>query len=92
MGVSVHLQTSNVNFPKTFTLAFARITISVPAMEDDHEFNIEKVSAIWIVTGLCIVPLGLYFMLNLLSPLMHRFTAMKISEVFSHASIMNELY
>ncbi|RMZ73722.1 Molybdenum cofactor sulfurase C-terminal [Pyrenophora seminiperda CCB06] len=51
-------------------------------MQDQHEFNMEKVSPIWIVTGLCIVPLGLYFMLNLLSPLMHRFTAMKISEIY----------
>ena len=61
-------------------------------MEDEHEFNIEKVSAIWIVTGLCIVPLGLYFMLNLLSPLMHRFTAMKISEVCPYTSILNVVY
>ncbi|CAE6998105.1 hypothetical protein PTTW11_00654 [Pyrenophora teres f. teres] len=50
-------------------------------MEDESGFDIDKVSPIWIVTALCIVPLGLYYMLNLLSPLMHLFTDMRISEV-----------
>ncbi|KAF7578382.1 hypothetical protein PtrM4_026220 [Pyrenophora tritici-repentis] len=51
-------------------------------MEEESGFDIDKVSPIWIVTALCIVPLGLYYMLNLLSPLMHRFTDMKISEIY----------
>ncbi|EFQ94288.1 hypothetical protein PTT_08077 [Pyrenophora teres f. teres 0-1] len=51
-------------------------------MEDESGFDIDKVSPIWIVTALCIVPLGLYYMLNLLSPLMHLFTDMRISEIY----------
>jgi hypothetical protein len=50
-------------------------------MEEGHQFHIEKVSPIWLVTALCVVPFGLYQLLNFLNPLVHRLTAMKISEV-----------
>jgi hypothetical protein len=53
-------------------------------MEEEHEFNIEKVSPIWLITALCVVPFGLYQLLNFLSPLIHRLTAMKISAVCLH--------
>jgi hypothetical protein len=50
-------------------------------MEEEHKFNIEKVSPIWLITALCVVPFGLYQLLNVLSPLINRLTAMKISAV-----------
>jgi hypothetical protein len=50
-------------------------------MEAEHQFHIEKVSPIWLVTALVAVPFGLYQLLDFLSPLIHRLTAMKISEV-----------
>lgn len=52
------------------------------AFEEEHTFHIEAVSPIWLVTALCVVPFGIYFLLNFLSPLIHRLTAMKISEVW----------
>ncbi|KAI4674563.1 uncharacterized protein J4E88_008299 [Alternaria novae-zelandiae] len=42
----------------------------------------EKVSPMWIITALCVVPFGMYQLLNLLSPLMQRLTAMKISAIY----------
>lgn len=53
----------------------------LPSMEENYAFNMEKVSPIWIITALCVVPFGMYQLLNLLSPLMQRLTAMKISAV-----------
>lgn len=52
------------------------------AFEEEHTFHIEAVSPIWLVTALCVVPFGIYFLLNFLSPLIHRLTAMKISEIY----------
>lgn len=49
--------------------------------EKERKFEIEKVSPVWLVTALCVVPFSVYFLLNFLSPLIHRLTAMKISEV-----------
>ena len=51
----------------------------------ERKFEIEKINPIWMITTLCVVPLGIYFLLSFLSPLIHRLTAMKISEV-GHAS------
>ncbi|KAI4705064.1 hypothetical protein J4E89_009358 [Alternaria sp. Ai002NY15] len=51
-------------------------------MEEEYAFNMEKVSPIWIITALCVVPFGMYQLLNLLSPLMQRLTAMKISAIY----------
>jgi len=56
-------------------------TNRLPSMEEEYAFNMEKVSPIWIITALCVVPFGMYQLLNLLSPLMQRLTAMKISAV-----------
>lgn len=50
------------------------------AWEKERTFEIEKVSPVYLVTALCVVPFGIYFLLNFLSPLIHRITAMKISE------------
>jgi hypothetical protein len=62
--------------------------LNIPLNPSDHfsgmeepKFDIERVSPIWLITALCVVPFGLYQLLNLLSPLMDRFTAMKISAV-----------
>ncbi|KAF2853941.1 hypothetical protein T440DRAFT_487222 [Plenodomus tracheiphilus IPT5] len=52
------------------------------ALEEQHNFNIERVSPIWLVTALCVVPFGIYYLLNFLSPLIHRLTAMKISAIY----------
>jgi hypothetical protein len=49
--------------------------------DKERMFEIEKVSTIYLVTALCVVPFAIYFLLNFLSPLIHRITAMKISEV-----------
>jgi hypothetical protein len=49
--------------------------------DKERKFEIEKVSPIYLITALCVVPFGVYFLLNFLSPLIHRITAMKISEV-----------
>lgn len=57
------------------------------AFEEEHTFQIENVSPIWLVTALCVVPFGLYYLLNFLSPLIHRLTAMKISEV-CHSGVL----
>lgn len=51
------------------------------AWEKERKFEIEKVSPIYLLTALCVVPFGVYFLLNFLSPLIHRITAMTISEV-----------
>jgi len=51
------------------------------AFDDEHGFHIERVSPMWLVTALGVVPFGLYYLLNFLSPLVHRLTAMKISAV-----------
>jgi hypothetical protein len=48
--------------------------------DKERKFEIEKVSPIYLITALCVVPFGVYFLLNFLSPLIHRITAMKISE------------
>ncbi|KAF1848515.1 uncharacterized protein K460DRAFT_353486 [Cucurbitaria berberidis CBS 394.84] len=50
--------------------------------EEEHTFQIEKVSPIWLITALCVVPFGVYYLLNFLSPLVHRLTAMTISEIY----------
>ncbi|KAH9861582.1 hypothetical protein J1614_011332 [Plenodomus biglobosus] len=52
------------------------------AFEEEHTFNIERVSPIWLVTALCVVPFAIYYLLNFLSPLIHRLTAMKISAIY----------
>ena len=49
--------------------------------ERERVFEIEKVSPIYLVTALCVVPFAIYYLLNFLSPLIHRITAMTISEV-----------
>ncbi|KAF1945765.1 hypothetical protein EJ02DRAFT_395488 [Clathrospora elynae] len=51
-------------------------------VEGEHTFHIEKVSPIWLVTALCVVPFSLYYLLNFLSPLIHRLTALRISEIY----------
>ncbi|OAL52075.1 hypothetical protein IQ07DRAFT_564781 [Pyrenochaeta sp. DS3sAY3a] len=50
--------------------------------EKERKFEIEKVSPIWLLTALCVVPFSVYFLLNFLSPLIHRLTAMKVSEIY----------
>ncbi|KAI8938783.1 hypothetical protein NX059_004646 [Plenodomus lindquistii] len=52
------------------------------AFEKEHNFNIERVSPAWLVTALLVVPFGIYYLLNFLSPLIHRLTAMKISAIY----------
>lgn len=59
----------------------AIIILAMGAFEEEHAFNIERVSPIWLVTALCVVPFGIYYLLNFLSPLVHRLTAMRISAV-----------
>jgi hypothetical protein len=49
--------------------------------EKERIFEIERVSPVYLVGALFVVPFGIYFLLNFLSPLVHRITAMKISEV-----------
>jgi hypothetical protein len=49
--------------------------------DKERTFEIEKVSSVYLITALCVVPFGVYFLLNFLSPLVHRITAMKVSEV-----------
>jgi hypothetical protein len=46
-------------------------------------FEIDKVDAKWLITALLVVPFAIYFLLNLLSPLVNKITAMSISEVRS---------
>jgi hypothetical protein len=48
--------------------------------DKERKFEIEKVSTVYLLTALCVVPFGVYFLLNFLSPLIHRITSMKISE------------
>ncbi|KAH7081596.1 MOSC domain-containing protein [Paraphoma chrysanthemicola] len=52
------------------------------AWDKERKFEIEKVSPVYLITALCVVPFGVYFLLNFLSPLIHRITAMKISEIY----------
>lgn len=47
----------------------------------ERKFEIEKINPIWMITTLCVAPLGIYFLLSFLSPLIHKLTAMRISEV-----------
>lgn len=54
------------------------------AWDKERKFEIEKVSPFYLLGALFVVPFGLYFLLNFLSPLIHRITAMKISEVCGH--------
>ena len=49
--------------------------------EEEHTFHIENVSIVWLVGALVGVPFGLYYLLNFLSPIIHRLTAMRISAV-----------
>jgi hypothetical protein len=49
--------------------------------DKERTFEIERVSPVYLVTALFVVPFALYYLLNFLSPLIHRITAMKISEV-----------
>jgi hypothetical protein len=49
--------------------------------EKEHTFEIEKVSPLYLVGALFVVPFAIYYLLNLLSPLIHRITSMRISEV-----------
>jgi hypothetical protein len=49
--------------------------------DKERKFEIEKVHPMYLITALCVVPFGVYFLLNFLSPLIHRITAMTISEV-----------
>jgi hypothetical protein len=49
--------------------------------DKERKFEIEKVSPVYLITALCVVPFGVYFLLNFLSPLVHRITAMKVSAV-----------
>ncbi|KAH8727926.1 hypothetical protein GQ44DRAFT_769987 [Phaeosphaeriaceae sp. PMI808] len=50
--------------------------------ENERNFEIDKVPVLYLITALCVVPFGLYYLLNFLSPLIHRITAMKISEIY----------
>ncbi|KAF2027878.1 hypothetical protein EK21DRAFT_102211 [Setomelanomma holmii] len=52
------------------------------AWDKERKFEIEKVSPIWLITALCVVPFAVYFLLNFLNPLIHRLTAMTISEIY----------
>lgn len=54
------------------------------AWDKERKFEIEKVSPVYLLTALFVVPFGIYFLLNFLSPLIHRITAMTISEVCQH--------
>jgi hypothetical protein len=51
------------------------------AWEQERKFEIEKIDPKWLVTALVVVPFAIYYLLNFLSPLVHRITAMSISEV-----------
>jgi len=52
--------------------------------DKEQRFEIEKVPLVYLITALCVVPFAIYFLLNFLSPLIHRITAMRISEVCLH--------
>jgi hypothetical protein len=52
--------------------------------DKERRFEIEKVPPVYLITALCVVPFAVYFLLNFLSPLIHRITAMRISEVCLH--------
>lgn len=49
--------------------------------DKERKFEIEKVSTVYLITALCVVPFAIYYLLNFLSPLIHKLTAMRISEV-----------
>jgi hypothetical protein len=49
--------------------------------ERERTFEIEKVSPVYLVGALFVVPFAIYYLLNFLSPLVHRITSMRISEV-----------
>lgn len=50
--------------------------------EKERKFEIDKVSPVYLLIALIAVPFGVYFLLSFLSPLVHRITAMKISEIY----------
>jgi hypothetical protein len=49
--------------------------------EKERTFEIEKVSPVYLVGALFVVPFAIYYLLNFLSPLIHRITSMRVSEV-----------
>lgn len=51
------------------------------AWEQERKFEIETVPVSYLITALCVVPFAIYYLLNFLSPLIHKLTAMRISEV-----------
>lgn len=51
--------------------------------EKERKFEIERVPTVYLFTALCVVPFAIYYLLNFLSPLIHKLTAMRISEVNS---------
>lgn len=51
------------------------------AWKQERNFEIEKIDPKWLITALVVVPFAIYYLLNFLSPLVHRITAMSISEV-----------
>lgn len=50
--------------------------------EKERTFEIDKVSPVYLLIALIVVPFGVYFLLSFLSPLVHRITAMRISEIY----------
>jgi uncharacterized protein YcbX len=59
--------------------------------DKERKFEIENVSPVYLITALCVVPFGVYFLLNFLSPLVHRITAMKVSAVSANKGIRHHL-
>jgi hypothetical protein len=55
--------------------------------DKERKFEIENVSPVYLITALCVVPFGVYFLLNFLSPLVHRITAMKVSAVSANKGV-----
>lgn len=71
------------NFEGVLAVLLSKMGID---FEEEHTFNIKRVSTVWLLTALCVVPLAVYFLLSVLSPIIHRLTAMMISEVSSESS------
>ncbi|KAF2123399.1 hypothetical protein P153DRAFT_380140 [Dothidotthia symphoricarpi CBS 119687] len=46
------------------------------------ESEIEKISPFWLITAFIFIPVGVYQLLNLLSPFVNNLTAMTISEIY----------
>jgi hypothetical protein len=59
--------------------------------DKERKFEIEKVSPVYLITALCVVPFGVYFLLNFLSPLVHRITAMKVAAVCAYIGLNDPL-